>query len=134
MAIDDAVYGAIRQAMLSGGLRPGTSFREPVLARLLKVSRGSVRKALYRLVHERCLEAVPTAAPRAGAVGRGAARLYEVRGILEDAVVAKLAVERPTARLEAEVACRGGALAVKSADRTPVRLSTVSRSARRSLR
>jgi hypothetical protein len=42
VAIDDAVYGAIRQAMLSGRLRPGTKLQEPVLARLLKVSRERV--------------------------------------------------------------------------------------------
>ena len=92
VAIDDAVYGAIRQAMLNGRLRPGTKLQEPVLARLLKVSRERVRKALHRLVHERWLEAVPNRGTFVPAPSVEELRgLYEVRAILEDAVVAKLA-------------------------------------------
>src|SRR5262245_25354857 len=92
VAIDDAVYGAIRQAMLSGRLRPGTKLQEPVLARLLKVSRERVRKALHRLVHERWLEAVPNRGTFVPAPSVEELReLYEVRAILEDAVVTKLA-------------------------------------------
>jgi DNA-binding GntR family transcriptional regulator len=92
VAIDDAVYGAIRQAMLSGRLRPGAKLQEPVLARLFKVSRERVRKALHRLVHERWLEAVPNRGTFVPAPSVEELReLYEVRGILEDAVVAKLA-------------------------------------------
>jgi DNA-binding GntR family transcriptional regulator len=94
VAIDDAVYGAIRQAMLSGRLRPGTKLQEPVLARLLKVSRERVRKALHRLVHERWLEAVPNRGTFVPAPSVEELReLYEVRGILEDAVVARLAAQ-----------------------------------------
>ena len=59
VAIDKAVYDAIRRAMLMGRLLPGTKLREPALARVLKVSRERVRKALHRLVHEGWLEAVP---------------------------------------------------------------------------
>jgi len=92
VAIDGAVYGAIRQALLSGRLRPGTKLQEPVLARLLTVSRERVRKALHRLVHERWLEAVPNRGTFVPAPSVGELReLYEVRAILEDAVVAKLA-------------------------------------------
>jgi DNA-binding GntR family transcriptional regulator len=94
VAIDGAVYGAIRQAMLTGRLRPGAKLQEPVLARLLKVSRERVRKALHRLVHERWLEAVPNRGTFVPAPSVEELReLYEVRGILEDAVVARLAAQ-----------------------------------------
>jgi DNA-binding GntR family transcriptional regulator len=120
VAIDDAVYGAIRQAMLSGRLRPGTKLQEPVLARLLKVSRERVRKALHRLVHERWLEAVPNRGTFVPAPSVEELRgLYEVRAILEDAVVAKLAraaANGSARRLRAHVAAERSA--VKSGDRS----------------
>jgi DNA-binding GntR family transcriptional regulator len=119
VAIDGAVYGAIRQAMLSGRLRPGTKLQEPVLARLLKVSRERVRKALHRLVHEQWLEAVPNRGTFVPAPSVEELReLYEVRRILEDAVVVRLAgdaVNGAAQRLKAHVAAER--LAVKSGDR-----------------
>jgi len=119
VAIDDAVYSAIRQAMLSGHLRPGTKLQEPVLARLLKVSRERVRKALHRLVHERWLEAVPNRGTFVPAPSVEELReLYEVRAILEDAVVAKLArgTANGSARLRAHIAEERSA--VRSGDRS----------------
>jgi DNA-binding GntR family transcriptional regulator len=119
VAIDNAVYGAIRQAMLNGRLRPGTKLQEPVLARLLKVSRERVRKALHRLVHERWLEAVPNRGTFVPAPSVEELRgLYEVRGLLEDAVVDRLAGASGNGaaqRLKAHVAEERSA--VKSGDR-----------------
>jgi DNA-binding GntR family transcriptional regulator len=120
VAIDDAVYGAIRHAMLSGHLRPGTRLQEPVLARLLKVSRERVRKALHRLVHERWLEAVPNRGTFVPAPSVEELReLYEVRAILEDAVVAKLAggaANGSAQKLRAHIAQERSA--VRSGDRS----------------
>ena len=120
VAIDDAVYGAIRHAMLSGHLRPGTKLQEPVLARLLKVSRERVRKALHRLVHERWLEAVPNRGTFVPAPSVEELReLYEVRAILEDAVVAKLArgaANGSAQKLRAHIAQERSA--VRSGDRS----------------
>ncbi|WP_421997819.1 GntR family transcriptional regulator [Reyranella sp.] len=120
VATDSAVYDAIRQAMLSGRLRPGTKLQEPVLARLLKVSRERVRKALHRLVHERWLETVPnrgTFVPAPSVVElRG---LYEVRALLEDAVVSRLAAKAgngAASRLRAHIARERAA--VKAGDRS----------------
>jgi len=119
VAKDGAVYGALRQAMLSGRLRPGTKLQEPVLARLLKVSRERVRKALHRLVHERWLEAVPNRGTFVPAPSVKELReLYEVRGILEAAVVTRLADgagRDALQRLRAHVAEERAA--VKSGDR-----------------
>lgn len=92
VAVDEVVYATIRQAMLSGRLRPGLKLQEPVLARLLKVSRERVRKALHRLVHERWLESVSnrgTFVPEPSV--QELRELYEVRVILEDAIVRRLA-------------------------------------------
>src|SRR5258707_7351846 len=63
VAADEAVYGAIRRAMHMGRLSPGTKLQEPALARVLKVSRERVRKALHRLVHEGRLPARPHPRP-----------------------------------------------------------------------
>src|SRR5258708_5434933 len=71
VAADEAVYGAIRRAMHMGRLSPGTKLQEPALARVLKVSRERVRKALHRLVHEGWLQAVPNRRTLVPADGRG---------------------------------------------------------------
>lgn len=48
----ERVADALRDAMLSGELAPGAQLREVELAEQLKVSRGSVREALLRLIDE----------------------------------------------------------------------------------
>lgn len=120
VAIDEVVYDTIRQAMLGGRLGPGTKLQEPQLARLLKVSRERVRKALHRLVHERWLEAVPNRGTLVPTPSVEELReLYEVRRILEEAIVRRLAKEMGSVasarRLRAHVAEERAA--VKSGDR-----------------
>jgi DNA-binding GntR family transcriptional regulator len=48
----ERIADALREAMLSGELAPGVQLREVDLAEQLKVSRGSVREALLRLIDE----------------------------------------------------------------------------------
>ena len=107
VAIDKAVYDAIRRAMLMGRLLPGTKLREPALARVLKVSRERVRKALHRLVHEGWLEAVPNRGTFVPALTIEEVReIYDVRTMLETAIVQRLCAEHgaPAAqRLKAHV-------------------------------
>src|SRR5882757_7364863 len=107
VAADEAVYGAIRRAMHMGRLSPGTKLQEPALARVLKVSRERVRKALHRLVHEGWLEAVPNRGTFVPAVTFGEVReIYDVRTMLETAIVGRLCAEHgaPAAqRLKAHV-------------------------------
>lgn len=92
VAADQAVYGAIRQAMLMGRLLPGTKLREAVLAKALKVSRERVRKALHRLVHEGWLEAVPNRGTLVPVLTAAEVRdIYDVRAMLEGAIVQRLA-------------------------------------------
>lgn len=51
-----AVYVALKQAILSGALAPGTTLREEELARRYQVSRTPVREALGRLEAEALVE------------------------------------------------------------------------------
>jgi DNA-binding GntR family transcriptional regulator len=107
IAVDEAVYDAIRRAMHMGRLPPGTKLQEPALARVLKVSRERVRKALHRLVHEGWLEAVPNRGTLVPALTVEKVRdIYDVRTILETAIVRRLSVEHDTPaarRLKAHV-------------------------------
>ena len=48
----DAVLSALRNAILTGRLRPGDRLREVHLAKDLGVSRPTLREAIYQLIHE----------------------------------------------------------------------------------
>lgn len=92
VAKDAATYEAIRRAMLMGRLLPGTKLKEQALARVLKVSRERVRKALHRLVHEGWLEAVPNRGTFVPVLTIDEMReIYDVRTMLETAIVRRLA-------------------------------------------
>ncbi len=112
VAVDEAVYGAIRRAMHAGRLAPGTKLQEPALARVLKVSRERVRKALHRLVHEGWLTAVPNRGTFVPSLSVEEMReIYDVRGMLEAAIVRRLA-DRPgvaAKRLKAHIAAERAA-------------------------
>lgn len=98
VATDKAVYDTIRRAMLMGRLLPGTKLAEPALARVLKVSRERVRKALHRLVHEGWLEAVPNRGTFVPALTVEEVReIYDVRTMLETAIVSRLSAEHDSA-------------------------------------
>ena len=91
VAADEAVYGAIRRAMHMGRLAAGTKLQEPALARVLKVSRERVRKALHRLVHEGWLTAIPNRGTFVPSLTVGEMReIYDVRSMLEAAIVRRL--------------------------------------------
>ena len=112
VAADAAVYGAIRRAMHAGRLAPGTKLQEPALARVLKVSRERVRKALHRLVHEGWLTAVPNRGTFVPSLSLEEMReIYDVRSMLEAAIVRRLAGQpRPTEkRLKAHIAAERAA-------------------------
>jgi len=108
VAADAAVYDAIRRAMHRGRLAPGTKLQEPVLARVLKVSRERVRKALHRLVHEGWLTAVPNRGTFVPSLTVDEMReIYDVRSMLEAAIVRRLCSDHSIAaarRLRSHVA------------------------------
>ena len=108
VAADAAVYDAIRPAMHLGRLAPGMKLQEPALARVLGVSRERVRKALHRLVHEGWLTAVPNRGTFVPSLTVEEMReIYDVRSMLEAAIVRRLSAEHSTAaakRLKSHVA------------------------------
>jgi DNA-binding GntR family transcriptional regulator len=108
VAADEAVYGAIRRAMHAGRLAPGAKLQEPVLARVLKVSRERVRKALHRLVHEGWLTAVPNRGTFVPSLTVEEMReIYDVRSMLEAAIVRRLSIKHSAAaakRLKTHIA------------------------------
>jgi DNA-binding GntR family transcriptional regulator len=121
VAADEAVYGAIRRAMHMGRLAPGTKLQEPALARVLKVSRERVRKALHRLVHEGWLSAVPNRGTFVPSLSVEEMReIYDVRSMLEAAIVRRLSEGHSAAsakRLRAHIAEEKAALKIEDRGR-----------------
>jgi DNA-binding GntR family transcriptional regulator len=116
VAADEAVYGAIRRAMHLGRLAAGTKLQEPALARVLKVSRERVRKALHRLVHEGWLTAVPNRGTFVPSLSVEEMReIYDVRSMLEAAIVRRLSEGHSAAsakKLKAHIAAERAALKI----------------------
>jgi len=63
--VADAV-AALRQAIVSGEMAPGSGWSSPSLAEMFGVSRGAVRAALIRLTGEGLVERVHTGVPGSG--------------------------------------------------------------------
>lgn len=92
--IVDRVHAALRDAILSGALAPGTQLSVPELSRRLSVSRSPVREAVLQLVadglaHEQPRKgvAVTTVAPE------DLTEIHEIREFLE-ALAARLCAQR----------------------------------------
>src|SRR5216684_2457425 len=105
--------------MHMGRLSPGTKLQEPALARVLKVSRERVRKALHRLVHEGWLQAVPNRGTFVPRLTIGEMRqIYDVRTMLEAAIVRRLSAEHgPSAARRLKAHINKERLAVRNDDR-----------------
>lgn len=92
----DAVYGTLREAILTKALTSGPQLAEEDLARIFGVSRTPIREAILRLEAERLIE-------RRGGRRLSVARIspaeileiYDVRVVL-DGLAAELAAERAT--------------------------------------
>lgn len=92
--IADTVYEALRDAIFSGAVPPGSKLSVPALAHRLGVSRSPVREAVLRLSQERLAREEPRRGAVVADIGtEGLASLYEVRAALE-ALATRLAVER----------------------------------------
>lgn len=92
----DRVVDAVREAIITGALAPGTRLSVPELARQLNVSRTPAREALQKLQHE----GLVTVTPRRGAEVLGGqpsdlTELFEYREALEG-MAARLAATRMT--------------------------------------
>lgn len=97
-ASEEAVFQALREAILSRKLVPGTRLREVRLGEILGASRGAVRKALDRLAFEGLVEHQQN---RGAAVAQPSAaeaeELFAARKCIEVAV-ARMAAKKLTPR------------------------------------
>ncbi|WP_422120689.1 GntR family transcriptional regulator [Koleobacter methoxysyntrophicus] len=92
----EVVFEALREAIITGDLKPGERLMELQLAEEMGVSRTPVREAIRKLE----LEGLVVMVPRKGAYVAGlslkdAAEVFEIRGSLEG-LAASLAAERIT--------------------------------------
>ncbi|MGH3355300.1 MAG: GntR family transcriptional regulator [Nocardioidaceae bacterium] len=83
-ALADQAYVALRDAILSHQLPPGTRLSVPAMARQLGVSRSPAREAIARIAHEGLAQVVP----HRGAVvsdiqPRDLVEIYSLREVLE---------------------------------------------------
>ncbi|MCM1113686.1 MAG: GntR family transcriptional regulator [Muribaculum sp.] len=96
LPLRDVVFNTLRQAILTGELKPGERLMEIHLANMLGVSRTPIREAIRKLE----LEGLVTMVPRRGAevaqiTEKSMSDVLEVRRTL-DALCAELACERIT--------------------------------------
>ncbi len=118
LPLRDVVFNTLRQAILTGELKPGERLMEIHLANKLGVSRTPIREAIRKLE----LEGLVTMIPRRGAevaqiTGKSLQDVLEVRSSL-DALCAELACERISDEEigELEAACRAFEEATKTRD------------------
>jgi DNA-binding GntR family transcriptional regulator len=126
-SVRDQILAALRSALVTGELEPGTVYSAPALAERFGVSATPVREAMQLLAREGAVEAMPNRGFRvAERSAREQAELAEVRALIEVPVVLRLARTLPADRWEAlrcyaeataAVAARGDRAAYAEADR-----------------
>lgn len=95
-SLTQMVYGAIREAIVSKEIAPGTSVSEASPARDLQVSKTPVREALLRLQSVGLIDTDVNRSARGVSPSRETIeQAYEIRGVLE-AGAARMAAERAT--------------------------------------
>ncbi len=92
------VYGALKEAILSHRLAPGTKLPEDELASIYSVGRSVIRSALQALSHDRLARLEPNRGAFVAQPSKKEAReIFEARALLEPRVAA-LAAESATPR------------------------------------
>ena len=113
--MDQQVYDALFDSMLSGRLKPGERLAEVQLCEQFKVSRTVVRQALRRLAELRIVNIVANkGATVASPSPQEALEVFEARRAIEGAVVRRLAkqigqsdITRLRQQSEAQSECQG---------------------------
>jgi DNA-binding GntR family transcriptional regulator len=126
LSVRDQVLGALRAAIVSGELGPGSVHSAPALAARYEVSATPVREAMQLLSREGAVEVLPNRGFRiARRSARDLAELAEVRALLEVPVLAGLCRTvpaerwrelRPLAQEGADRAARGDRAGYAEAD------------------
>jgi DNA-binding GntR family transcriptional regulator len=89
---DQDIYLRIFQAILERRLQPGAHLRESELAEMFGVSRTKVRQALMRLIQMGVVDQQPNKGATVAKPTRKQAReIFELRGLLEPALAARVA-------------------------------------------
>ncbi len=113
-SLDKAAADAIRQAIVTAALSPGSRLTEVELASGLDVSRGTVRAALQRLMSEGLVVQKPYSGWEvASLTSRDAWELYTLRSSLEG-LAAELAASNPNRNKPIEAAFDDLRIAAKS--------------------
>ncbi len=90
----DQAFDRLRDAIITGHFAPGARLIERELCEAMGVSRTSIREVLRRLEAEQLIEVEPRRGPVVARLTRKqVAEIYEVRALLETAVVRRFALE-----------------------------------------
>ena len=90
----DQAFERLRDAIITGHFAPGARLIERELCEAMGVSRTSIREVLRRLEAEQLIEVEPRRGPIVARLSRKqVAEIYDVRALLEAAVVRRFAVE-----------------------------------------
>lgn len=90
----DQAFERLRDAIMTGHFAPGARLIERELCEAMGVSRTSIREVLRRLEAEQLIEVEPRRGPIVARLSRKqVAEIYDVRALLEAAVVRRFAVE-----------------------------------------
>jgi DNA-binding GntR family transcriptional regulator len=96
VSLAEQIYRRLRNAIITGGIRPGSRLREVELAAMLAVSRTPLREAVARLVGDRLVRSLPQGGVEVVDVNSERADIHEIRVSLECSA-ARLAAQRITA-------------------------------------
>ena len=101
VAIDQRIYKAVFNAVMSHSLPPGTRLGEAELCELYNVSRTTVRKALQNLAHDYIVELRPNrGAVVASPTPEEARQIFAARRAVEREIVPLVVSEASTASLQ----------------------------------
>jgi GntR family transcriptional regulator, trigonelline degradation regulator len=90
----DQAFERLRDAIITGHFAPGTRLIERELCEAMGVSRTSIREVLRRLEAEQLIEVEPRKGPIVARLTRKQVEeIYEVRAMLEAAIVRRFTVE-----------------------------------------
>lgn len=96
--VEDRIYRAVFDSVMSQRLKPGTKLPEAPLCELFGVSRSVVRKVLQKLEHDHIVQLRPNRGAIVAVPTREETRqIFEARRAVEAAIV-RLVAERATAR------------------------------------
>ncbi|MBL8927753.1 MAG: GntR family transcriptional regulator [Pseudonocardia sp.] len=101
ISMRERISHALRAAIISGELEPGTVYSAPSLGTRFGVSATPVREAMLDLVREDLVEIVPNKGFRVTEIGESALdEITELRLLIEPAVVGKVTPSIPSADID----------------------------------